>query len=145
MNYADIKVGTWYPKGGMYAVVQGMYRLATELGVSFRFNEKVNQIVVDKGIAQKVITQTSLYCWGSDQRRRLSFYRNKTFPFQYRSYSTGYWQKRVMAPSCLLYYVGLNKKLKNVQHHSLFFDVSLEDHGKEIYKIPDGRQIHCFI
>jgi len=41
-----------------------------------------------------------------------------------------------MAPSCLLYYVGLNKKLKNVQHHSLFFDASLEDHGKEIYKVP---------
>jgi phytoene desaturase len=41
-----------------------------------------------------------------------------------------------MAPSCLLYYVGLNKKLKNPVHHSLFFDVPFEKHGNEIYKTP---------
>ena len=41
-----------------------------------------------------------------------------------------------MAPSCLLYYVGLNKKLKQGVHHSLFFDVPFERHGEEIYKSP---------
>ena len=41
-----------------------------------------------------------------------------------------------MAPSCLIYYVGLNKKLNNVLHHSLFFDTSFEIHGKEIYTTP---------
>ena len=41
-----------------------------------------------------------------------------------------------MAPSSLLFYVGVNKKLNNLQHHNLFFDESLEDHGKEIYKDP---------
>ncbi|MCX6315315.1 MAG: FAD-dependent oxidoreductase [Sphingobacteriales bacterium] len=25
MNYADIKLGTWYPKGGMYKIVEGMF------------------------------------------------------------------------------------------------------------------------
>ncbi len=32
MNYADIKGGTWYPKGGMYSIVEGMRKLAEELG-----------------------------------------------------------------------------------------------------------------
>jgi len=41
-----------------------------------------------------------------------------------------------MAPSSLLYYVGLNKKLKGVTHHSLFFDTNFEVHGKEIYSTP---------
>ena len=53
-----------------------------------------------------------------------------------RSYSDTYWDKRVMAPSCLLYYVGLNKKLNNTTHHSLFFDTDFEKHGKEIYTDP---------
>ena len=53
-----------------------------------------------------------------------------------RSYSDAYWNKRVMAPSSILYYVGLNKKLENVLHHSLFFDTSFEVHGNEIYKTP---------
>ena len=39
-----------------------------------------------------------------------------------------------MAPSCLIYYVGINKSLKNILHHSLYFDTSLDKHGKEIYE-----------
>ena len=137
MNYADIKGGTWYPKGGMYAVVQGMHSMATELGVSFRFNEEVKQIVVDNGIAKRIITDKQIYTAGAViSGADYHFTETKLLPFQYRSYSTGYWQKRVMAPSCLLYFVGLNKKLKNVQHHSLFFDASLDDHGREIYNEP---------
>lgn len=137
MNYADIKGGTWYPQGGMYAVVQGMYNLATELGVSFRFKEEVKHITVENGIAQKVITDKQIYTTGAViSGADYHFTETELLPFQYQSYSAGYWQKRVMAPSCLMYYVGLNKKLKNVQHHSLFFDTSLENHGKEIYKVP---------
>jgi phytoene desaturase len=41
-----------------------------------------------------------------------------------------------MAPSSLLYYIGLNKKLDNILHHSLFFDVDFGLHGDEIYKDP---------
>ena len=41
-----------------------------------------------------------------------------------------------MAPGCLLYYIGLDKKLDNITHHSLFFDVDFDRHGKEIYSSP---------
>jgi phytoene desaturase len=54
----------------------------------------------------------------------------------HRSYAASYWDKRVMAPSCLLYYVGLNKKLKGIKHHALFFDSSFDHHAQEIYKDP---------
>ncbi len=137
MNYADIKGGTWYPQGGMYMVVEGMYNLAKELGVQFRFEENVKEIVVEEGVAKKIITDKNNYeadvvISGADYE----FTESNLLPEKYRSYSAGYWQKRVMAPSCLLYYVGLNKKLKRGIHHSLFFDVSFEQHGKEIYKDP---------
>jgi len=137
MNYADIRGGTWYPRGGMYSVVLGMYQLAQELGVDFRFNEEAKQIVVEKGIAQKTITGKQEYI----SRAVVSaadyhFTETKLLPGRYQSYSPAYWQNRVMAPSCLMYYVGINKKLKNIRHHSLFFDTSIEAHGNEIYKDP---------
>jgi len=137
MNYADIKGGTWYPEGGMYAVVNGMYQLAVELGVQFKFNETVNELVVENNSIQKVVTDknthiaAAIIC-GADYQ----FTEQVLLPEAYRSYSATYWEKRVMAPSCLLYYVGLNKKLKNPVHHSLFFDVPFEKHGQEIYKDP---------
>ena len=135
MNYADIKGGTWYPEGGIYAVAQGMYQLASELGVTFHFNEEVKEIVVENGTAKKVLTDKNEYeaaavISGADYH----FTETKLLSLEYQSYSTNYWNKRVMAPSCLMYYIGINKRLKNIQHHSLFFDVPFEKHGKEIYK-----------
>ena len=137
MNYADIKEGTWYPEGGMYAVVKGMYKLANELGVVFHFDENVKEIKIEKGIAQSVVTDKNIYktdavISGADYH----FTEKNLLPLKYQSYSDKYWKKKVMAPSCLMYYVGLNKKLKQPVHHSLFFDVPFEKHGIEIYKKP---------
>jgi phytoene desaturase len=137
MNYADIKGGTWYPEGGMYAVVEGMYKLAVELGVKFHFDEEVNGIHIRGSKAATVATIKDLYradvvISGADYH----FTETRLLPEECRSYSADYWKKRVMAPSCLLYYVGLNKKLKQAVHHSLFFDVPFDQHGKEIYKDP---------
>ncbi len=137
MNYADIKGGTWYPQGGMYAIVEGMYQLALELGVTFHFEESVQEITIDNSIAKKVVTDKNSYeadavISGADYH----FTEKNLLTAQYRSYSDQYWDKKVMAPSCLLYYIGLNKKLKQPIHHSLFFDVPFEQHGEEIYKNP---------
>jgi phytoene desaturase len=149
MNYADIKGGTWFPRGGMYAVVEAMYQLALELGVEFKFNETVREFKVSSSAGQKkrgasakghiteVVSSSGVYTAdaivsGADYH----FTEQQLLPAAYRMYSESYWQKRVMAPSCLMYYVGLNKKLKNPIHHSLFFDVSFAKHGHEIYKDP---------
>lgn len=155
MNYADIKGGTWFPKGGMYAVVEAMYRLALELGVTFKFNETVQTFTMQsataggiasekkrrsskaKGRITEVVSSSGLFMAdlvvsGADYH----FTEQHLLPAPYRVYSESYWQKRVMAPSCLMYYVGLNKKLKDPVHHSLFFDVSFAKHGHEIYKEP---------
>ncbi len=137
MNYADIKEGTWYPEGGMYAIVQGMYQLAVENGVQFRFNENAKQITVEDGVAKKIITDKNAYSAdaiisGADYQHT----EKALLPEAYQSYSSSWWNKRVMAPSCLLYYVGVKKRLTNVAHHSLFFDVPFDKHGQEIYKTP---------
>ncbi len=146
MNYADIKSGTWYPKGGMYKIVEGMYKLAIELGVEFNFNFNVVKMDVEASFINKVYAETinsnnenktvvfeaDVIIGGADYH----FIESKLLPLKYRSYSDAYWNKRVMAPSCLIYYVGLNKKLTNVLHHTLFFDVSFDVHGKEIYTTP---------
>lgn len=137
MNFADIKGGTWYPVGGMYAVVDAMYKLAVELGVEFHFDEKVTGILVQGTKAKTLSTNKDIYSVetiisGADYY----FTETQLLPEECRSYSEKFWNKKVMAPSCLLYYVGLNKKLKQAQHHALFFDVPFEQHGNEIYKDP---------
>lgn len=139
MNYADIKLGTWYPQGGMYKVVEGMHSLAKELGVKFLFNMDVSEIKVANGKANRVVANDSLseeYFYEADVVIGAADYHYLEMNLlskENRTYSKEYWDSRVMAPSCLLYFVGLNRKLKDIQHHSLFFDTDFNEHGREIY------------
>ena len=151
MNYADIKLGTWYPKGGMYMIVDGMYQLAKELGVKFLFNHDVVEIKIEMGIARSLVALCQLpptHCsFEADVvigAADYHFIESKLLPANCRSYSEGYWNKRVMAPSCLLYYVGLNKKLNNTLHHTLFFDTDFDVHGAEIYTKPQWPKAPLF-
>ncbi len=145
MNYADIKGGTWYPEKGMYSVVDAMYQLAVESGVVFRFSENVTSIQVagKKAVGVTVerlneTSQTKNYdCNVIVASADYHFVEEKLIPEKYRSYDEKYWEKRVLAPGCLLYFVGLNKKLKEITHHSLFFDVDFERHGKQIYETKE--------
>lgn len=141
MNFADIKLGTWYPQGGMHNIVLGMQKLAEELGVQFHFNCDVTSIETQNGIAKNVHYNQcgKSTCIAADivvGAADYHFIESTLLDSSDQTYSNKYWDNRVMAPSCLLYYVGLNKKLENITHHSLFFDVDFDKHGNEIYAQP---------
>ncbi|NBC82591.1 MAG: phytoene desaturase [Bacteroidetes bacterium] len=137
MNYADMSLGTWYPMGGMYKVIEGMKQLAGELGTTFHFNAPVSGI----NIRNNLVTDIQLngksyatdYVLGSADYHYID---QQLTPLPYRNYSEKYWEKRSMAPSALLFYLGINKKLPNLLHHNLVFDTSFEKHADEIYKQP---------
>ena len=136
MNYADIKLGTWYPQGGMFKFIEAFEQIAKENNVKFLFNEAVTSFEKHENSVTKVITSkgshdTDIVISGADYQHTDSKLLNGS-----ANYNEKYWDKRIMAPSCLLFYVGVNKRLKNIEHHNLFFDESLENHGKEIYKNP---------
>jgi phytoene desaturase len=138
MNYADIALGTWYPKGGMHEIIKGMVTLAEEKGVKIQYNAEVEEIEIKNGIAQSVRLKSGdritadVIIAGADYHH---VDRHLVNP-KYSNYSEEYWDKRVMAPSSLLFYIGVNKRLKNLRHHNLFFDEPLGPHADAIYKNP---------
>ena len=137
MNFADFGLGTWHPKGGMYEIIKAMKKLAEQLGVLMHTNATVENIEVKNskiiGIlvnGQKV--DADIVVSGADYHHSETLLSKK-----YRQYSEAYWNKKTYAPSSLLFYVGFDKKLKNIEHHNLFFDTDFERHAKEIYDIPN--------
>jgi phytoene desaturase len=137
MNYADISLGTWYPMGGMHKIVEGMVKLAEAQGVNFYYNADVQKIEVDNSYARKVITtkasfEADIVVAGADYHHVEKHLLEKGL----QSYSENYWNTRVMAPSSLIFYLGINKKLHNLRHHNLFFDEDFKIHAKEIYESP---------
>jgi phytoene desaturase len=137
MNYADMSLGTWYPEGGMYKVIEAMVSLAEEKGVKILTDHEVEKIVAKNGKAESVLTakgafRADVVVAGADYHH----VDQHLLDYEYRNYTPKYWEKRTLAPSSLLFYIGLNKKLENITHHMLFFDEDFGPHAKEIYEMP---------
>lgn len=136
MNFADFGLGTWHPKNGMYSVILAMETLATELGVTIYTNSNIEKINVDNGKANAIIVNGEIVYGdtilsGADYHHTESLLDKK-----HRAYSENYWENRTFAPSSLLFYIGFDKKIENVEHHTLFFDVDFDVHARDIYDDP---------
>ena len=137
MNYADMALGTWYPMGGMYKIIEALESLAKEKGVEIFTDHEVTSINYTGKTATGVSTnhgefKADVVVAGADYHH----VDNALLDKQTRNYTEEYWDKRVMAPSSLLYYVGVNKKLDGLLHHNLFFDTDFGPHAKDIYTNP---------
>jgi len=137
MNYADLVLGTWYPMGGMHKIIEGMVNLAEELGVKIQLDQEVKSISAPNGSAKKVLTENGAYdadivIAGGDYHHM----EQHLLEPDARMYDEKYWDKRVMAPSSLLFYLGINKKINNLLHHNLFFDEDFKQHAVDIYEKP---------
>ncbi|MFV5702650.1 phytoene desaturase family protein [Flavobacterium sp. XS2P12] len=136
MNYADFGLGTWHPKTGMFDVVRAMESLARELGVTFHTSSNIEKIIVENKTAKALVVNgetiaSDLILSGAD------YHHTETLlDKEHRAYSEKYWDSRVFAPSSLLFYVGFDKKIENISHHALFFDVDFYQHAKDIYDEP---------
>jgi len=145
MNYADFGLGTWHPDGGMYKIVEGMVALARSLGVKMHTDSTVEAIEVDTANYAKGIVVNGTFEAADIVLAGADYHHAETLlPPKHRQYSEAYWQKKVFAPSSLLFYVGLNKKVKNVSHHTLFFDVDFDAHAKAIYDDPKWPEAPLF-
>lgn len=136
MNYADFGLGTWHPKTGMFDVVRGIEKLALELGVTIETNAAIEKIIVENKAATAIIIngktiQADIILSGAD------YHHTETLlDIDHRAYSEKYWESRVFAPSSLLFFVGFDKKVENISHHALFFDVDFNQHAADIYDEP---------
>jgi phytoene desaturase len=137
MNYADIVLGTWYPMGGMFCIVEAMEKVALAQGVKIRSSENVEKINIENGAAVSVSSNGNIY--PADVVIASADYNHveqHLLEEKYRNYTADYWKKRKMAPSCLMYYIGLDKKINGLEHHNLFFDTPFDKHAEEIYDRP---------
>ena len=137
MNYADMSMGTWYPQGGMHKIIEAMVKVAKEQGVKFRTKAEVKGFKYSGNKIVGVLTKTGgfsadIVVAGADYHH----IDQEVSEEGRREYSKQYWDKRKMAPSSLLYYLGIKGEVPNVLHHNLFFDHELDQHAAELYTHP---------
>lgn len=138
MNHAALTQGTYYPMGGMYKLIEAMTEIAEGLGVDIHTGTDVKNISVTSWKAKHVKTNKQTFI--ADAVVAACDYHHTEqmlLDESYRNYDKKYWDKRVMAPSCLIFYIGVSKQIKNLLHHNLFFDTDFDTHAREIYDKPE--------
>ncbi|HEY0175283.1 MAG TPA: phytoene desaturase family protein [Pedobacter sp.] len=137
MNYSALVQGTFYPVGGMYKIIGGMKELAESLGVDVQTGVTVNGITISEGLVNGLETSRGhIPSEGLIAAADYHHVEQQLLEKQYRNYDAGYWEKKTFAPSCLIYYVGVSKRLKKLLHHNLFFDADFNRHAHAIYSLP---------
>ncbi len=135
MNYAGLKLGTWYPEGGFGRVALAMENVAKKNGARFHYNTPVEKIIVKGNSIHSVETAAGTVevdaVIGAADYHHIE---KKLLSIEHRGYSESYWDKKTFAPSSLIFYLGINKKVSRLKHHNLFFDADLSVHSHEIYK-----------
>lgn len=140
MNYGGYRMGTWYPMGGFYQLVLAMQKVAESQGVIFHFNHSVEEIKSEKGKVSSLIINGENHEFDAVVASSDYHHSETLLNKEQRNYSESYWESRTFAPSCLIYYLGINDKIPNLKHHTLFFENDLDRHIEAIYgdkKWPD--------
>ncbi|MCC7574873.1 phytoene desaturase [Candidatus Woesearchaeota archaeon] len=135
MSHIDFNMGVFYPEGGLNAVALSIYDISKKLGVKYKLNEPVQRLVVDKGVIKKVVTNVDSY--SADlviSNADYWFTENYLLDEKYRSYSKKYWSNRVVAPSAFIMYLGINKKIRGLEHHNLFLENDWMHHFNQLFK-----------
>ena len=137
MSHVDITSGVYYPMGGMHTLVDALYAVGMEHGVKFMWGEEATAINISQGTAHSVTTQRQVI--DADCILAAVDYHHAEqdlIPPEYRSYSKSYWKRRLLAPSALIIYLGLNKKIPGLEHHNLFLSESWKRHFQTIFDTP---------
>jgi phytoene desaturase len=147
MSHVDLNLGVHYPIGGLSAVSSGIARLAEEQGAQIRLGTEVKGIRVGEGSGRvkRVVTsegeiETDVVLVNADY----AFTETTLLEERYRSLPASYWKRKVFAPSMFILYLGLDKTLKNMVHHNLYFAEDWNQHFDTIFKVPSWPQQPCF-
>jgi len=147
MAALDYRDGVFYPKGGIYKLVEAMVALSKKQGVNYHLNSSIKKIISSKDRAQYLAlengekVEADIFVSNAD----LQFTETKLLNPETQTYPEEYWKKRNPGPSALMMYLGVKGKLDELEHHDLLFVDEWKQNFDSIYKnkkAPDPASIY---
>jgi phytoene desaturase len=139
MSHMDFNQGVFYPQGGFYELIKALATVAEKNGAELLTEAAVEKIDIDgsgkvTGVSLKGGEKVSADIVISNAD--LWFTETQLLEKSRQTYPQKYWDKRVMAPSAFIMYLGVKKKLPGLAHHNLLFSEDWRKNFDDIYKDP---------
>ncbi|MFP4067500.1 MAG: phytoene desaturase family protein [Spirochaetaceae bacterium] len=141
MNYVDFMLGTWYPDGGFSAVAEAMRTVCERLGVEFRLGTEVTALRCSGGRVTRVALRDGC---DEDELTADVVVANADYPHveldllapEDRSLGARHWRRKALSPAVLNFYLGLDRRMPELAHHTFFFDADWDEHFDAVYRHP---------
>lgn len=148
--HADFNLGIYYPKGGIYQIIEALKKLCQEYKVKIITNQSVKKLFFQNKKIIAVETNKKNKYFGDIfiVNADYPFFETNLIPKEYQTYKKNYWQKKVFSPSAFLIYFGIKDELKNSDHHNLYFTEDWSKHFDNVYltkKIPENPSFYYHI
>lgn len=140
--------GLWFPRGGMYSLIEALGRLADELGVRVHLKSAVEEIVVTKGRAVGVRVD------GEDISAD-AVLANADLPYVYRSLLPEFasikdfrWrspQRLKYTASAFMLYLGLSREYDHLLHHNVYLSEDYRENFGAIFhhgRLPEDPSFY---
>jgi phytoene desaturase len=138
MTHVDFNGGVFFPKGGLHSLVVAMQKVAEKNGVKFKVNSAVSKILVKNGEAKGVVLEDGQEIHANIviSNADMEFTETKMLEKKYQTYNQKYWDKKVVAPSGFMMYLGIDGELPMLKHHTFIFADDWKKGFGEIFDDP---------
>ena len=138
MSHMDFNPGVFYPQGGFYALIDALVAIAEKNDARLRADSAVSAIVVENGLATGVRLADGEFIAADIviSNADMWFTETKLLEKKWQTHGQKYWNKKTLAPSAFIIYLGVNEKLPSIIHHNLLFSEDWRKNFDDIYKDP---------
>jgi phytoene desaturase len=138
MNYVDFGLGVWYPDGGIWKVSEALENICKKNGVNIVHSSPVASISVANGKTTGVVLENGTFMDADIviSNADIAFTDRVLLDSENRQFTEKYWDSRMLAPSALLLYLGIEGEIPALDHHNLIFSENWEQGFKEIFNTP---------
>jgi len=144
--HLENNLGAFFPEKGMYSIVQHVFELAQRKGVKFKFNTKVNEVIIKKkkAVGIKYNDEEQLFdrlIINSDVNYLVKNMM-KRHPLKKRL------SKLEPSSSALVFYWGIKKTSPELDVHNILFSENYQEEFKKLFvekTIYDDPTVYLFI
>jgi diapolycopene oxygenase len=134
--HLEHNIGTFFPEGGMYTIVQSLVKLSQELGVQYHFNAFVEEILLGRQRVKGIRT-------GTETIQADIVVSNMDVAAMYRlllphSKAPAGTMKQERSSSAIVFYWGVEGTFEELALHNIFFS---KDYPKEFEAIFKEKQV----
>ena len=141
--YTELAHGVWYPKGGMYRIVEVLAALAEEAGVELVYGEPVQRIEIEGGRATGVVLSgRTLPADVVVANADLPYVYRRLLPDAAAARRMG---RKTFSGSAISFFWGLDRPYPELRPHTLFLGDAYRENFDRIERnqpVPDGPSVY---